>query len=50
MTSIQPQLWIDRAGAAVAFYERAFGATVLHLVDDGDDIVTQLGFTGRACS
>ena len=42
MTSFQPQLWIDRAGAAVSFYERAFGAEVLHRVGDGDDIVAQL--------
>ena len=46
MTSIQPQLWIDRAGAAVGFYERAFGATVLHLVGDGDDIVALLDVDG----
>jgi PhnB protein len=26
----------------VAFYEAAFGATTLHLVGDGDDIVAQL--------
>jgi PhnB protein len=42
MTGIQPELWIDRAAAAVAFYQAAFGATVLHLVGDGDDIVAQL--------
>ena len=42
MTSVQPQLWIEQAGAAVLFYERAFGATVLHRVGDGDDIVVQL--------
>lgn len=24
MTSIQPELWVDRAGAAVGFYEAAF--------------------------
>jgi PhnB protein len=43
VTEIQPELWIDRAGAAVAFYEAAFGAKVLHLVGEGDDIVAQLG-------
>jgi len=43
MTSFQPELWVDRAGAAVAFYEAAFGATVLHRVGEGDDIVAQLG-------
>jgi PhnB protein len=40
--SIQPELWVDRAGAAVAFYEAAFGARVLHRVGEGDDIVAQL--------
>jgi PhnB protein len=42
MTSIQPELWVERASAAVAFYESAFGAKVAHLVGDGDDIVAQL--------
>src|SRR3954470_3846446 len=42
MTGIQPELWVDRAGAAVAFYEAAFGAKVLHRVGAGDDIVAQL--------
>jgi PhnB protein len=42
MTSIQPELWVDRPRDAVAFYEAAFGATVLHRVGDGDDIVAQL--------
>jgi len=42
MTSIQPELWVDRAAQAVAFYQAAFGATVLHLVGDGEDIVAQL--------
>ena len=42
MTSIQPELWVDSPNAAVAFYESAFGATVLHRVGDGDDIVAQL--------
>jgi PhnB protein len=40
--SIQPELWVDRPGAAVRFYEAAFGATVLHRVGEGDDIVAQL--------
>jgi hypothetical protein len=26
MTGIQPELWVDRAAAAVAFYVAAFGA------------------------
>jgi PhnB protein len=39
---IQPQLWVDRAADAVAFYETAFGATVLHKVGEGQEIVAQL--------
>ncbi len=42
MTNIQPELWVERAGEAVAFYTRAFGARVLHQVGEGDDIVAQL--------
>ena len=42
MTDIQPELWVERAGDAVAFYEAGFGATVLHRVGEGDDIVAQL--------
>jgi PhnB protein len=42
MTGIQPELWIDRAAAAVEFYQAAFGARVLHQVGQGDDIVAQL--------
>jgi PhnB protein len=42
VTGIQPELWVDRAAAAVAFYEAAFGAAVTHLVGEGDDIVAQL--------
>jgi uncharacterized glyoxalase superfamily protein PhnB len=40
--SIQPELWVDAPSDALRFYEAAFGATVLHLVGDGDDIVAQL--------
>jgi PhnB protein len=43
MTSIQPELWVETPSEAVTFYEAAFGATVLHRVGDGDDIVAQLG-------
>ena len=39
MTSIQTELWVDRAGAAVMFYEAAFGAKVMHRVGEDDDIV-----------
>jgi PhnB protein len=42
MTSLQPELWVERAGQAVAFYAEAFGARVLHRVGEGDDIVAQL--------
>jgi PhnB protein len=42
VVGIQPELWVDRAGATVAFYEDAFGATVIHRVGSGDDIVAQL--------
>jgi len=42
VSSIQPELWIDRAAAAVAFYCAAFGAAVQHQVGEGDDIVAQL--------
>lgn len=42
VTDIQPQLWIDRAAEAVAFYQQAFGAQVVHQVGAGDDIVAQL--------
>ena len=48
MTSIQPELWVDRPSDAVEFYEAAFGATVLHRVGDGDDIVVQLGVGAAA--
>ena len=43
MTSLQPELWVDRPHDALTFYEAAFGATVLHRVGEGDDIVAQLG-------
>jgi PhnB protein len=42
MTGIQPELWVDGASAAVAFYQAAFDAVVLHRVGAGDDIVAQL--------
>ena len=48
MTSIQPELWVDAPREALAFYEAAFGATVLHLVGEGDDIVVQLGLGDAA--
>ena len=42
MTSVEPELWVEHAGQAVAFYAEAFGATVLHRVGEGEDIVAQL--------
>jgi PhnB protein len=42
VTAIQPELWVEHASRAVAFYRDAFGAKVLHQVGDGDDIVAQL--------
>jgi PhnB protein len=43
VTGIQPELWVDGPRRAIALYREAFGATVVHLVGDGDDIVAQLG-------
>jgi PhnB protein len=48
MTSIQPELWVDAPREALTFYEAAFGATILHRVGDGDDIVAQVGVGGAA--
>src|ERR1700691_3258366 len=48
MTGIQPELWIDRPAAAVAFYQAAFGARVLHQVGEGDEIVAQLAIGDAA--
>lgn len=42
MTSIQPELWVDTPREALAFYEAAFGATIIHRVGEGEDIVAQL--------
>lgn len=46
VAEIQPELWVDRASAAVDFYVAAFGATVVHRVGEGDDIVAQLSVDG----
>jgi PhnB protein len=48
MTSLQPELWVDAGATAVAFYKAAFGAQVLHLVGEGQDIVAQLAVDGAA--
>jgi PhnB protein len=45
---IQPELWVDDGPAAVAFYERAFGAVVEHRVDGPSerDVIAQLAVAG----
>ena len=48
MARIEPELWVERPAAAVAFYRRAFGARVEHLVGEGDEIVAQLSVDGAA--
>lgn len=48
MTSIQPELWVDRGATAVAFYQAAFGAIALHRVGAGEDIVAQLAIGDAA--
>jgi PhnB protein len=48
MTSIQPELWVDSPRDALGFYQAAFGATVLHRVGEGDDLLAQLGVGGAA--
>lgn len=48
MSSMQPELWVNRASDAVDFFEAAFGATTLLRVGEGDDIVAQLA-VGDAC-
>jgi len=48
MTSIQPELWVDQGTAAITFYQRAFGARVIHMVGDGEEIVAQLAIGDAA--
>ena len=45
---MQPELWVEDPRRAIAFYEAAFGATVIHLAGVGDDVVAQLGVEGAA--
>ena len=47
-TSIQPELWVEPTSAAAAFCQAAFGATVIHQVGDGEDIVAQLNVDDAA--
>ena len=42
MTSVEPELWVADPRSAIDFYAQAFGATVLHRVGHGSDIVAQL--------
>ena len=42
MTGIEPELWAERPRDAIAFYQAAFGATVLLQVGEDDDIVARL--------
>jgi PhnB protein len=46
VTQIEPELWVERPLAAIAFYGRAFGAEVLHQVGEGEDIVARLEVHG----
>lgn len=48
MTFIQPEIWVDRGEAALAFYVAAFGARVLHRVGEDEDIVAQLAVDDAA--
>ena len=48
MTSIQPELRVDRGAEAVTFYQAASGATVLHRAGDGEDLVAQLAIGDAA--
>jgi PhnB protein len=42
MTRVEPELWVADPTMAIDFYVRAFGATVLHRVGQGNEIVAQL--------
>jgi len=42
MPSFEPELWVDDPRAAIDFYERGFGAAVLHRVGIDEEIVAQL--------
>jgi PhnB protein len=47
-TGLQAELWVENPREAVSFYEAGFGATVLHLVGEGDDVLAQLMVEGGA--
>jgi PhnB protein len=42
VTCIQPELWANRPREAIAFYQAAFAASVVHQVGKREDIVAQL--------
>jgi PhnB protein len=46
MATFEPELWVDRAGEAIAFYVEAFGATELMRVGEGDDTLARLEVDG----
>ena len=46
MASIEPELWVERAGSAVRFYAEAFGAAVVLQVGEGEDVVARLDVDG----
>ena len=48
MTSIEPELRVDRGARAVTFCQASFGATVLHRAGDGEDLVAQLAIGDAA--
>ncbi len=42
MSDIQPELWVERPADAIAFYQAAFDAVVVHRVGDDEDTVAHL--------
>jgi PhnB protein len=48
VTGVQPELWTASPREALEFYVAAFGARVVHLVGEGQDIVAQLEVEGGA--
>jgi PhnB protein len=48
VTSIQPELWVDRSAEAVTSCQAAFGAAVLYRAGDGEDLVAQLAIGDAA--
>jgi PhnB protein len=46
MATFEPELWVDRAGAAIDFYVEAFGATELMRIGEGDDSLGRLEVDG----